>query len=64
MLFIVSTGTCVGEGIQDARVNEDDGIIQLDIVGHLVPQTIPLPHDHSCPYDHIDQGNVCAYVYM
>ena len=51
------TGTGIWEGDKDAWVNENDGIIQLDFVGHLVSQAIPVSSGHCCHHGHTDQGN-------
>ena len=63
VMRIVCAGAGVGKRDEDAWVNEDDGVIQLDTVAHLVPQAIPFPHDWGCYHGYIDQGQlICTCV--
>ena len=51
MSFFKSLGISFRKTVQDARVNEDDGIIQLDTLAHLVYQAVPIPRDYSDHHD-------------
>ena len=55
-------GTCSRERDKIERVNEDDGIVWLDFVADMVPQTISVPANHSFRYGYIDKGIWCMSV--
>ena len=51
-------GTCNRERDKVEGVHEDDGIVWLDFVAHLVPEAISVSAGHSSCYGYIDKGMV------
>ena len=56
VFYVFCIGTCYREGDKVEGVHENDGIVWLDFMAHLVPQTIPVSTNHSFLYGHIGEG--------